>query len=85
MRASLEVADVFRRHGAAYRHAHEGHLGRVERKIMGAIEACRTAALGGHLEHCVDCGLIRKRSAATLAGGQWFQPAAAGCHSQGVS
>jgi hypothetical protein len=56
MRASLEVADVFRRHGAAYRQAHVGHLkaiaqqssvGRVEHRVMGAIEACRTAALGG--------------------------------------
>jgi hypothetical protein len=60
MRAALEVADVFRRHGAAYRQAHKGHLGRVERKVMGAIEACRTAALGGHVEHCADCGLIRQ-------------------------
>jgi hypothetical protein len=60
MRASLEVADVFRRHGAAYRQAHRGHLGRVETKVMGAIEACRTAALGGHLEHCDDCGLTRQ-------------------------
>jgi hypothetical protein len=60
MRASLEVADVFRRHGATYRQAHRGHLGRVEHKVMGAIEACRTAALGGHAEHCVDCGLVRQ-------------------------
>ena len=60
MRASLEVADLFRRHGAAYRQAHAGHLGRIERKVMGAIEACRTAALGGHVEHCADCGLIRQ-------------------------
>ena len=40
---ALEVADIFRRHGEAYRKAHAGHLGRVERRIMGAIEACRTA------------------------------------------
>jgi hypothetical protein len=60
MRTFLEVADVFRRHGAAYRQAHDGHIGRVERKVMGAIEACRTAALGGHVEACVDCGLIRQ-------------------------
>jgi len=60
MRTVLEVADVFRRHGGAYRRAHEGHLGRVERKVMGAIEACRTAALGGHVEHCLDCGLVRQ-------------------------
>ena len=59
MRPALEVADVFRRHGAAYRQAHAGHLGRVERRVMGAIEACRTAALGGHVEHCDDCGADR--------------------------
>jgi hypothetical protein len=59
MRTSLEVADVFRRHGAAYRQAHVGHIGRVEYKVMRAIEACRTAALGGHREQCTDCGLIR--------------------------
>jgi Putative transposase/Transposase zinc-binding domain len=60
MRTSLEVADVFRRHGAAYRQAHDGHIGRVEHKAMGAIEACRTAALGGHFEACADCGFTRQ-------------------------
>lgn len=55
MRPTLEVADIFRRHGDAYRAAHGAHLGRVERRIMGAIEACRTAALGGHVEACEDC------------------------------
>lgn len=55
----LEVADVFRRHGDAYRRAHDGHLGRVERRVMSAIEQCRTAALGGHIEHCSKCGLVR--------------------------
>jgi hypothetical protein len=60
MRPDLEVADVFHRHGADYRHEHEGHLGRVERRVMAAVEACRTAALGGHAERCVDCGLVRQ-------------------------
>src|SRR6516165_9417975 len=59
MSAGLEVADVFRRHGDNYRHAHDGHLGRVERRVMSAIELCRTAALGGHIEACADCGLMR--------------------------
>ena len=59
MAPALEVADVFRRHGDAYRRAHDGHLGRVERRVMGAIELCRTAALGGHTEVCSDCGLVR--------------------------
>ncbi|RAZ73028.1 hypothetical protein DPM35_27065 [Mesorhizobium atlanticum] len=40
MRSASEVADVFRRHGAAYRQARAGHLGRVERRVMAAIEAC---------------------------------------------
>jgi hypothetical protein len=45
MRSALEVADVFRRHGAAYREAHAGHLSRGQRRVMGAIETCRSAAL----------------------------------------
>src|SRR3974390_3586791 len=55
----LEVADVFRRHGDAFRQARAGHLSRVERRVMGAITACRTAALGGHLEQCNDCSATR--------------------------
>jgi len=57
--SALEVADILRRHGEAYRQAHAGHLSRTERRVMGAIEACRTAALGGHVERCADCGLVR--------------------------
>jgi Transposase zinc-binding domain/Putative transposase len=56
---ALEVADIFRRHGEAYRRTHAGHLGRTERRAIGAIEACRTAALGGHVERCAGCGLVR--------------------------
>ena len=59
MRSALEVADVFRRHGAAYRKAHAGHLSRGQRRVMGAIETCRSAALGGHLEQCNGCGELR--------------------------
>jgi hypothetical protein len=59
MAAGLEVADVLHRHGEAYRRAHDAHLGRVERRVMSAIELCRTAALGGHTEACTDCGLVR--------------------------
>jgi hypothetical protein len=59
MAAVLEVADVFRRHGEAFRQARTGHLGRVERRVMGAITACRTAALGGHVEQCDDCSSTR--------------------------
>ena len=59
MSTALELADVFRRHGDAYRRAHDGHLGRVERRVMSAVELCRTAALGGHVEQCRDCGTVR--------------------------
>jgi hypothetical protein len=59
MRRALEVADVFRRHGAAYREAHAGHLSRSQRRVMGAIETCRSAALGGHVEQCNGCGQLR--------------------------
>lgn len=56
MRTSLEVADIFRSAGPAYRTAHAGHLSLAQLKVMAAIESCRTAALGGHIEACQDCG-----------------------------
>ncbi|MDQ5841566.1 MAG: IS91 family transposase [Chloroflexota bacterium] len=59
MAATWEVADVFRRHGDTYRRMHDGHLGRVERRVMSAVTLCRTAALGGHAESCADCGFVR--------------------------
>ena len=59
MRRALEVADVFCHHGAAYREAHAGHLNRGPRGVMGTIETCRSAALGGHVEQCNDCGRLR--------------------------
>ena len=55
MRPSLEVADIFRAAGPAYRNAHAGHLSLTQLKAMTAIENCRTAALGGHVEACEDC------------------------------
>ncbi len=59
VRPAFELADVFRRHGEGYERANAGHLGRVERRVIGAITACRTAPLGGHVERCDDCGLTR--------------------------
>ena len=56
MEASLEVADIFRSAGPAYRAAHAGHLSLHQLKIISAIQNCRTAALGGHVEACTDCG-----------------------------
>jgi len=58
-RPALEVADIFRHHGEAFRRDHVGHLGRIESRVMAAIEACRTPVLGGHVEQCGDCGLVR--------------------------
>lgn len=59
MRASIEVADIFLAAGPAYRAAHAGHLSLAQLKVMSAIEYCRTAALGGHVEACEDCGQWR--------------------------
>jgi Putative transposase/Transposase zinc-binding domain len=55
-RQKLAVADVFRRYGAAYRQAHDASLSLGQRRVMTAIEVCRTAALGGHVERCDACG-----------------------------
>jgi len=54
-RPALEVADIFRDHGAAWRTANAGHVSLDQLKVMSAIERCRTAALGGHVARCEDC------------------------------
>ncbi len=54
-RPSLEVADIFRGHGPAWRRANAGHVSLDQLKVMSAIESCRTAALGGHVARCEDC------------------------------
>ena len=54
-RPALEVADIFRDHGAAWRFANAGHVSLDQLKVMSAIERCRTAALGGHVARCEDC------------------------------
>ncbi len=54
-RPRLEVADIFRDHGAAWRAAHAGHVSLGQLKVMSAIERCRTAALGGHVRACENC------------------------------
>jgi len=59
MRPSFEVADVFHRHGHAFVDGRGGHISRVERRVMSAIQLCRTAALGGHIEVCEACGVTR--------------------------
>jgi hypothetical protein len=59
VRPALDVADIFRTHGPAWRLAQAGHLSLGQLKVMSAIEACRTAALGGHVERCEDCDHVR--------------------------
>ena len=54
-RPSLEIADIFRDHGAAWRSANAGHVSLDQMKVMRAVERCRTAALGGHVTRCEDC------------------------------
>jgi putative transposase/transposase-like zinc-binding protein len=58
-RPRLEVGDVFRRYGDAYRQQHAGSLSRDQLRVMSAIERCRTAALGGHVEQCDQCHFQR--------------------------
>ena len=55
-RSGPEVADVFRRYGDAYRERYGGSSSTAQRRVMTAIEICRTAALGGHAEQCDTCG-----------------------------
>ena len=57
--SAFEVADIFRAAAADYRAAQAGHLSLDQLKVMSAIETCRTAALGGHVDGCDDCGHLR--------------------------
>src|SRR3981189_3212570 len=54
-RPVLEVADILRDHGSAWRRANAGHVSLDQLKVMSAIERCRRAALGGHVARCEDC------------------------------
>jgi predicted RNA-binding Zn-ribbon protein involved in translation (DUF1610 family) len=56
VRPPLEVADVFRTHGAAWRQSQRGHLSLGQLQVMSAVEQCRSAALGGHVLQCETCG-----------------------------
>jgi hypothetical protein len=58
-RPRFEVADIFRRHGEAWRAANAAHLSLGQRRVITAIEICRTEALGGHVERCEDCAHTR--------------------------
>jgi hypothetical protein len=54
-RTKLEIADIFRRYGPAWRRANTGHISLSQLKVMSSIEACRTEALGGHVAACTKC------------------------------
>ena len=56
MRPALEVADIVRAHGDEFRQAHAASLSPRQKRVLRSIELCRTAALGGHLERCDQCG-----------------------------
>ena len=58
-RPAVEVADIFRRRGPAWREANAGHVSLGQLKVMSAIERCRTAALGGHVDRCEACAHLR--------------------------
>jgi hypothetical protein len=58
-RAALEVADIFRAHGLAWRQAQHGHLSLGQLKVMSAIEQCRSATLGGHVLRCDACAQVQ--------------------------
>src|SRR5947208_3680324 len=57
-RPALEIADIFRDYGPAWRKANAGHVSLGQLKVMSAIESCRTAALGGHVLRCENCSHI---------------------------
>ena len=58
-RSALELADIFRAHGSAWRQAQHGHLSLGQLKVMSAIEQCRSAALGGHVLRCEACAQLQ--------------------------
>ena len=81
VRPALEVADIFRDHGPAWREANRGHVSLGQLKVMSAIESCRTAALGGHVARCEDCAHTTIAYNSCLMGGSsngelewWFRP-----------
>jgi hypothetical protein len=59
MRTQLEVADVFREYGAEYRQKVGAALSLRQSQAMRAIELCRTAEMGGHVDQCTSCGYQR--------------------------
>ncbi len=71
---ALEVADIFRAHGPAWRHAQAGHLSLGQLKVMSAVEQCRSAALGGPLLHCQACDHTQIAYNSCLMGSTYGDP-----------
>ena len=67
-RPVLEIADIFNQYGNNYQQTHKVGLLPEQSKVMGAIKACRTKALGGHLEQCDRCGVQRNAYNSCLMG-----------------
>ncbi len=67
-----EVQDVFRLHGDAYRHSHGPSMSADQLRAMRAIEVCRTAVLGGHVEACEVCGAWQNSYNSCLMGSEWL-------------
>jgi len=79
-RQELEVADIFHRHGAAWRKANAGHVSLGQLQVMSAIENCRSAVLGGHVERCEECGHRRIAYNSCLMGKAGNGELAITCH-----
>jgi hypothetical protein len=71
-RPKLEVADIFPRYGESFSRSYGALLSRAQRRVMKAIEVCRTATLGGHIEKCDQCGHERISYNSCLMGSIWF-------------
>src|SRR4029077_7771289 len=85
-RPALEVADVLRHHGDDFLQRHGAHLSQHQQRALHELALCRTAALGGHVQECLDCGQRRPASNScrnrhcpkcqAAARAQWLQPEA---------
>jgi Transposase zinc-binding domain len=58
-RPALELADIIREHGTTFLKRHGGKLSDAQRRALRDLGLCRTSALGGHVEECLDCGAVR--------------------------
>src|SRR6516162_1837471 len=83
VRPALEVADIFRDHGPAWREANQGHVSLVQLKVMSAIERCRTAALGGHVVRCENAACGHTEIAYNSCGNRHCPKCQGGRHADG--